>query len=324
MNKNRSADGSDLSRFPIENIHPVMRTDFNGRLLSHNRAAARFLEDKFGAIPENIGAAFPGFYEGLAEYIPGMNTILETGAKERIYEWHIVVIPEHQFVNIFGHDITAPRTVEANLARLLKEKEVLLKETHHSVKNNLMVISSLVGLQRHRIKDAVLKDCLTGISSRIHTLSLIYQLSYQSGSFSRIDLHRLLHDLVMQLSETYNVDGTRIRLEIGGRETPIDLAQAIPCGLMINEIVSNSMKFAFPAGRPGRITADLDSREGEIKMDLADDGIGIPKGLTPESADSLGLSLIPAFVEQLNGSYRLTRESGTRFRVSFPAGANRR
>lgn len=214
-------------------------------------------------------------------------------------------------------DITErKRLEEANLCSL-REKEVLLKEVHHRVKNNLQIISSLFYLQRQRATAPQIKSLLDEGRSRIQAIALIHEQLYQSASLAIIDLDDYLRRLTAALRSMYGA--RKVEIETCAAGVALELEQAVPCALLISELVSNSLKHAF-ASHPGRVSVRARrAADGEIILEAADDGAGIPESLDWRNAGSLGLQLVQSLVKQLRGTIELNRSAGTCFIVRFRA-----
>lgn len=218
-------------------------------------------------------------------------------------------------------DITERRRAQQRLEDALREKTVLLNEVHHRVKNNLQVITSMLNLQADIAADPRLRAVLAESCGRVKAMALTHQLLYERKDFSRLDLGDYLERLTHSISSTYRGIGDRIklRLRLPAHNVLLDLDRTIPCGLLLNELVTNSYKHAFPGERFGEIVIEL--QEGgteQIHLSIADDGVGIPPEIELSSCVSLGLQLVTLLVDQLHGTLDITRESGTRFCVSFP------
>jgi PAS domain S-box-containing protein len=217
-------------------------------------------------------------------------------------------------------DITERRRAQQRLEDALREKTALLNEVHHRVKNNLQVVTSLLNLQADHAADAKLRAILTESCGRVKAMALTHQLLYERKDFSRIDLGDYLQRLVQSIRATYRATGGRIALQISSPPDGVylDLESAIPCGLLVNELVTNSLKHAFPGERRGTIEIRLYENEAkQICFSVADDGVGLPDQAVLEQTSSLGLQLVPLFVEQLHGTLDVERNNGTLFRVSF-------
>jgi two-component sensor histidine kinase len=203
----------------------------------------------------------------------------------------------------------------------LKEKEVLLKEIHHRVKNNLQVISSLLNLQARYLADPAAREIFNETQNRVLSIALVHEKLYQSPNLSHVNFAEYASALVDNLFHTYNANSRGIArtIDVGGAQLPIDVA--IPCGLIVNELVTNALKHAFPSGRTGTLQIILKETEPRrFELLVADDGIGLPKDLEPRQTQSLGLDLVFTFAEQLEATVDITRDSGTRFSLRFSGG----
>ncbi|MDB6156040.1 MAG: hypothetical protein JWL90_4493 [Chthoniobacteraceae bacterium] len=201
-----------------------------------------------------------------------------------------------------------------------QEKEMLLrKEIHHRVKNNLQVISSLLYLQSRHVDDPRMQELLRESQSRTRSIALIHEKLYQSSGDSKIELGPYIKELVEGLFDSYRVSPSIVRLEVRTEEVCLDLDAVIPCGLIITELVSNALKYAFPDGRKGTITIDVYfAGEDALGLRVRDDGIGLPEGFSVEQALSLGTRLIKDLTSQLNGTVEFRSERGTEVTIVFP------
>jgi len=215
-------------------------------------------------------------------------------------------------------DMTDRRTTEEQLKRNLAEKEVLLREVHHRVKNNLNIISSLLNLQSSMIRSPA--DAMSAFENsrdRIMAMSLVHEKLYQSADYAQVNMHEYVGTLASQLMVAYG-QGRPIRLAFDAPGVFLDVNTSIPCGLIMNEIMTNAFKYAFPDNREGTISIALhSSAEGLVELHIADDGVGMPADVVVERADSLGLTLVRLLVEQLGGTMRVDRGRGTSFHIEF-------
>ncbi len=215
-------------------------------------------------------------------------------------------------------DISERKKTEERIMETLREKEVLLREIHHRVKNNMQVISSLLSLQSQRFTDAEVREAFHESQDRIRSMALVHEKLYQTRDLSRIDFSEYIKSLTSFLFRTYQTEGTRITLKLDLDRTSLDVNAAIPCGLILNELVLNSLKHAFPGDRKGEITVSLhESEGGMIRLAVHDDGVGIPEGVEFGHTDTLGLQIISLLTEQLDGRIDIRRDGGTTFTLSF-------
>ena len=219
---------------------------------------------------------------------------------------------------ITARDITQRVEAEIQLKSSLEEKEVLLKEIHHRVKNNLQVISSLLNLQARQVNDEKALEMFDDSKNRVRTMALIHEKLYKSADLAQIDFGEYVHSLVNSLFEAYRDRGENIRALIDVENVLMGVDQGIPCGLIVNELVSNSLKHAFPSARQGSIWISLSPlREGKYILGIRDDGVGLPAMIDFRNSDSLGLRLVNILVSQLGGHIELYSGEYTDFRIEF-------
>ncbi len=217
------------------------------------------------------------------------------------------------------------RKAEDEVKRSLGEKEVLLKEIHHRVKNNLQTIQSVLSLQSRFIKDEQSAELFKESQNRVHSMALIHEKLYQSESLARIDLAEYIQSLTANLFLSYGVTDRAVRLETDVEDVALDVDTVIPCALLINELVSNSLKHAFPAvwrraGGIGEISIRLRREGGErLRLTVGDNGVGLPEGLELHNSESLGFQLVSVLVRQLKASIAVNRSGGTEFVITFGA-----
>jgi PAS domain S-box-containing protein len=216
-------------------------------------------------------------------------------------------------------DISERKLVEDKLRSSLEEKEVLLKEIHHRVKNNLQIVSSMLNLQIGQITDAAARDLFQESQSRVRSIALFHEKLYQSKDLARIDIAEYLKGLSTGLFATYGVDPDQVALSVRIEDIPIGVDAAISCGLIVNELLSNSLKHAFPEGRTGEIKIELHGEGPHVTLEVADNGIGVPMNIDFQSPNTLGLRLVSILAEQVRGAIELDRREGTRFVVRFEA-----
>ena len=221
-------------------------------------------------------------------------------------------------VELLQDEISERKKAEEKIKASLKEKDVLLQEIHHRVKNNMQVISSLINLQQKHIKDKDSIEMLAETQNRIKSMALIHEKLYKSKDMAKIDFIKYIEDFSQDLFGFYKVDNARIALKVDGRDTFFGIDTAIPCGLVINELVSNSLKYAFPDNRKGNIRIELHPiNNKEFELAISDNGIGIPEDLDIKSTESLGLKLVDVLVQQIRGNIKCNRTNGTEFIIKF-------
>jgi PAS domain S-box-containing protein len=217
-------------------------------------------------------------------------------------------------------DITASKLAEGKIVDSLHEKEALLREIHHRVKNNMQVISSILQLQTNYIKDPVLLDVFKDCQGRIRTMGLIHEKLYRSEGLAQVDFKEYLESLVGLLLRSQTPKGVVVRNELRIQPVDLDVDTAIPLGLIANELVCNCLKHAF-TGRPaGQMQISLIKTEsGRLELVVVDDGKGLPSGFDPDKTSSLGLRLVKILSRQINGTMEFKSDNGTRFAVTFDA-----
>jgi two-component sensor histidine kinase len=230
--------------------------------------------------------------------------------------------PLRETTEILRRQILERERAEAALTDSLREKEVLLKEIHHRVKNNLQVISSLLSLQSQSIRNKRLLALFTESRNRIQSMALIHEQLYRTTDFSSIHFRDYVNSLVGNLCRAYDAGSRRIDVATDIRVQRLDMDKAVPLGLVLNEILSNALKYAFPPGfeKSCRIAVQMrESRNGRIVLIIKDNGIGLPADFSAGTSKSLGLHLVRLLVEdQLQGTLRFDTRSGTAYRISFP------
>jgi two-component sensor histidine kinase/PAS domain-containing protein len=210
------------------------------------------------------------------------------------------------------------KQAEEQIKASLREKEVLLREIHHRVKNNMQVMSSLINLQARHISNPEAIDILKESQSRIRSMALVHEKLYQSKDLAKINIYDYLSSLAIHLFNSYKIDPNLIHLNLNVDNVFLDIHSATPCGLIVNELISNSLKHAFPEGRKGEINIELHPLEDrKLELIVKDNGVGFPEGLDFRQTESLGMQLVDMLVHQLEGTIELLKDGGTEFRIVF-------
>ena len=213
------------------------------------------------------------------------------------------------------------KRTEERLSATIEEKEILLKEVHHRVKNNLQIISSLIHLQSHQIQDDELKDQFTQCINRIRTMAIIHEMLYQAKSFNKINMRQYFGRMIESLHETLLAEEKKIKFVTEIRNIHINIDKAIPCGLIINELISNAIKYAFPKDSRGYIKTVIkrnrDHGAYKYLLIIEDNGKGIPEDINVFDTNTLGLQLINTLTQQLDGEIKHFKDKGTRFEIRF-------
>ncbi len=247
----------------------------------------------------------------------------QVGLVQTIADQLAIAIQQAQAFERTQTEIAERRQAETHLRAALSEKEVLLKEIHHRVKNNLQIVSGLLQLQAQSLQDSPAVQALRESQNRVESMSLIHKKLYIASDLEQIDAADYIQSLATSLLTTYKVSPGAIALQVDVEPVILSLDQGIPCGLIINELVSNALKYAFPTNQPGEIRIQLRQIGHELELIIQDNGIGLPDHLDLANIESLGLSLVYALsTEQLEGSLTVDRSQGTIFKIRFPQSAS--
>ncbi len=203
----------------------------------------------------------------------------------------------------------------------LREKDTLLKEVYHRVKNNLQIVSSLLSMQSDGIEEVETRLLFEDSRNRVRSMALVHEKLYQSTDLGRINFGEYLDNLSHTLLRSYSNRGGQIALQLETETVQLDLDLAVPCGLIVNELITNSLKYAFPKSRSGIITVGLKKcADGQLCLSVSDDGVGIPANFEVDEAQSIGMQLVTGLTQQLEGRYELKRGNGTRWDIYFRSG----
>lgn len=215
-------------------------------------------------------------------------------------------------------DITERKKAEEDLRAALKEKDIMLLEIHHRVKNNMQIMSSLLRLQARQISDEKAQEAFSESQTRIHSMAMIHEKLYQSKDFSSIDFAGYIDKMITHLFVVYQVESKRIRFKMDMPSIEIDINRAIPCGLIVNELVSNALKYAFPKEKKGELTVRMFKDESsKYHLTVKDTGVGFPESIDIQKPQTLGLQIVNDLTNQLDGKLELRREGGTEFEITF-------
>ncbi len=314
-------------------VEGLFQSSPNGHYISANPALARMLgygtpaelmaevtdlRTQLYANPEDRDE----FLRLLAEYGEVKGFVIQFLRRDRTRRWcsmnaRALRGPDGRLVLLEGavEDVTERKLAEERLHASLHEKEVLLKEVHHRVKNNLQVVSGLLYLQADNLQDPEARAALSESQNRIASMALAHEALYGSDDLARVDLKDYVDRLMARLISSLGKQGVRVAVEVSA--VPLPLTKAVPCGLILNELVTNALKYAFDG--PGGTITVATRREGSmVELSVADDGRGLPGHITPENASTLGLQLVANLTGQLKGELRIERERGTLFRIRFP------
>jgi PAS domain S-box-containing protein len=222
-------------------------------------------------------------------------------------------------------DVTERQRADAAVRASLREKEVLLKEIHHRVKNNMQVIHSLLSLQARHTRDPHALEVLTESQNRVRSMALVHEKLYQSQDLARINFREYVQKLGAELLRTYRIAPQTVTLAVDIEPVELGLDAAVPCGLIISELVTNCLRHAFPDGRTGTVRVGLHGAGEALALTVADDGAGLPEALDIRRSATLGLQLVNTLVDQMDGTIAVDRNGGTTVRITFrkpPAAGN--
>lgn len=214
-------------------------------------------------------------------------------------------------------DVTDRRENEEKLKSALKEKEVLLGEVHHRVKNNLAIINSLLQLEIFNTDNDQLKNILSESQMRIHSMALIHETLYSLGDFANISFGKYIQKLTTSLLETFPEKSNNIDINLHTEDVTLNINQAIPCALLINELITNSFKHAFPNFETGTITIELQEKQNTVHLKISDNGIGFDANKALKNSNTLGLTLIKKLIDQIDGKVDINTQNGTSFHIAF-------
>ncbi|MBP7735367.1 MAG: PAS domain S-box protein [Spirochaetes bacterium] len=286
----------------------------------------RTLEDMF--TPESLKVIYELYEHKMPDVERGLNPntriILEEYHKNGSTVWvdntvNVLRDPEGRLIGFMGvsKDISELKRIENELEKSLRQKEVLMKELQHRVKNNMNVIASLLNLEVDRLPDEDSRRIFHDARSRIDAMSAIYDKLVQSDDLDRIDLSDYIRDLVNMIAESYAMNKGTIRLSMNLDEVKLDIKRAVPLGLILNELITNAVKYAFPGGMSGEIGIRLRMEDGRINLGVSDNGVGLPEGAALDQAKSMGFRLINVLAKQIKGTLLIEQNLGTSVLLKF-------
>jgi len=307
-----------LAHFPAEDPYGVLRFSRDFDLLYTNAPGNQWL----GTLNWNTGGPVPEIIRTIVSDALNTPGTIETEVADSNGHTCLVtaIRPKGEdYVNFYCFDITERKNYEEKIGNTLREKEVLIREIHHRVKNNLQIISSLLDMTRMRTGDTSTSSILTDMMMKIQAMAQIHTRLYESKQFDRIDMDDQIQDQVRAMANIYSRPGQQITFDITCDHLYLPVDQAIPLALVVNELISNTYKHAFK-GRPrGTVGISLVSAGGQVRMVVRDDGVGLPDGLDINTTGSLGLKLIRTLVQhQLRGSLTIISRNGTEVIAEFP------
>lgn len=290
-----------------------LRTIISEPILDLVRTMGRVSEEKRYSIratrhsEDELGRLIDGFNAMLAQ-IEDRDEALTQARNELAQQAHELQV-----------ELAQRRRAEERITQSLREKEVLLQEIHHRVKNNLQVISSLLELQSVHVPDEAAREMLRDSQNRIRSMSMAHERLYATEDLARIDLREYIEDLCGRLVHSHVADRGTVTLHTEVADLSLDVATAIPCGLIVNELVTNALRHAFPDKQSGSIRVSLLlTDDAQCRLAVADDGVGVVASVDPHNPTSLGLGLVNTLARQLHGELEMKSDGGTRVSVVFP------
>jgi two-component sensor histidine kinase/PAS domain-containing protein len=231
--------------------------------------------------------------------------------------YNISLYPYYGGLTIYAKDTTDKILADEQLKRSLKEKEILLKEIHHRVKNNLQLIASMMNLQCSFVKDPVYNDLLRDSKNRISTMAIIHQRLYEESNYATIKFKSFAEELIRSLFDIYSFEGKHVTLSCRIEDVDVGLDASINIGLILNELMTNSLKYAFRGRQKGEVKVDISRNGSQVIIKVEDNGVGFPEHIDFRNTESLGLLIVNSLVDQLDGQLELDRTEGTRFIITL-------
>lgn len=303
-------------------VNGVLVFDDNEKLREVNSAAS-LIGISHDDINRNADEVL-GKFEELKSIYTARKSESEVFLGEPLNQWiQSQVTPIYDDENIFqGHlliiqDINKRKKLEDELKKSLEEKDLMMKEIHHRVKNNFMIIQSLLQLQSRHIEGEDALNVFRESQNRIKSMAFIHQRLYQHDNLKKINFGDYPQTLASDIFKSYVSNPDQITLNIDTEDVTLDIDTAIPLGLILNELISNSLKYAFPDGRNGILTIKSNLIDSKYSLIVSDDGVGFPEGLDYEKSESLGLKLIYSLSKQIDAEVKLDTTNGTRFKITF-------
>ena len=315
----------------------IISTDEKGEILAFNKGAERIFgysaQEVLGRnlellLPPRYRGAHAGHIEGFVKSPTPSRPMAQRSAiygrckngEEFPAQASIskVMDGDRVILTAFLRDISERVDAEKKLRQALQEREVLLGEIHHRVRNNLQVISSLLNLQARTTDDQFVRQAFDESQSRVQSMALIHQQLYEANSFSAVDLGDYVRRLASHLFRSFGDRAEHIQFDLDIEGVSLAVDRAAPCGLIINELLSNSLKYAFPGNRPGRIYVRAERQPNEsILLSIGDDGPGLPPQVGFWNTKTLGLRLVRTLIRQIDGELELGEPPGAEFRIRF-------
>ncbi len=308
----------------------ILLMDTAGKILEFNETANRQLGYSRGEF-EKLSLSDIDVVSSLEELQVKIGKFLEMGQSEfetkhrtkhgEVRDVNIltkvIVLSGRPVLHSIWHDISERKEAERKIKQSLQEKETLLREIHHRVKNNMAVVSSLLYLQAKKINDDAVRSLFEESQQRVKAMALVHEKLYHTENLSSINLKDYITSIVSEIVSLYRIDTAAITTDINVEDVELDLESAVPCGLIINELLTNAFKYAFPDNRKGILSVHLKKTDDTYTLTIKDDGVGLPEGFDYERSNTLGLQLVNVLTGQLDGSLQIKPDKGTEAVVTF-------
>lgn len=293
----------------LYNTKPYLGLVLNRGILSHDNDYNKLLKHHYKIAFEGMASTFEAEIRDKNNKKVNLEVFLNPiFEKDKVIE-----------VSGIAHNITEKKQAQQKIEASLKEKEVLLREVHHRVKNNMQVVSSILNLQSSYVSDEYALALLKESQNRIKTMAIIHESLYQNKSFSSVNFSDYVRTLISNIIHSYSSSKEKVKVELNIADVILPLDSSIPAGLILNELVTNAIKHAFPGTRHGVITVDLKCEENLVFLELKDNGVGFKDNVSFQNSHSLGLQLVNTLIEQIDGKYEFKSEKdiGTEIKVIF-------
>lgn len=293
----------------LYNTKPYLGLVLNRGILSHDNDYNKLLKHHYKIAFEGMASTFE------------VEILDKNNKKVNLEVFLNPIFEKDKVIEVSGiaHNITEKKQAQQKIEASLKEKEVLLREVHHRVKNNMQVVSSILNLQSSYVSDEYALALLKESQNRIKTMAIIHESLYQNKSFSSVNFSDYVRTLISNIIHSYSSSKEKIKVEMNIADVILPLDSSIPAGLILNELVTNAIKHAFPGTRHGVITVDLKCEENLVFLELKDNGVGFKENVSFQNSHSLGLQLVNTLIEQIDGKYEFKseKEIGTEIKVIF-------
>lgn len=307
-------------------------TDLDGKIREANHAFINMMKSK----PKKVFGSFLLIYLSSREVSEYYKILRRLRANESIQGWDVLMhcrdtdfyasVNAQPVIGSQDHpvalrwmlrDVSGRKAMEEALRTALQQKEILLKEVHHRVNNNLQMVYALLDLQLRDLQDEAAINALKESQGRIKSIAMVHEKLYRTLDMVDLDFGRYAYDLAMSLFRSYGVDSGQVKLQVEIKDILLDVDTALPLGLILNELLSNALKHAFSRQRKGTILVEMKEAETELVMKVSDDGVGFPHDYNRDKPETLGLKLVNLLTSQLEGRLEIRRNHGMEFQIKF-------